>query len=356
MVFLVLAAFALRKVRICARELRCMPRSFPARSWFGVVLIIFLMATRSASGLTIDFDYTYDTNGFFTANPQAKTLLNDAAEVFENRLSDSLSAITPGTEGSITDTWTTDAFNPSDPSNASANITVTDLSIAANTIIIYVGGTTSLSGSELGLGGFGGENSSGTTNWNNTVQARGQTGALSATPTDFGPWGGSIAFSSTAAWYFDTGTFANNAFASNAVPGGEFDFFSVATHELGHVLGIGTAPSFQDKIVSGNFTGTNATRILGHNPVLSPDMGHWAEGTMSDAWGTNVGQEVAMDPTLIDGTRKYFTTLDAAGLEDVGWQVALVPEPTVWPWAAAMGATSAITWRKKRQRVRRAIA
>ena len=40
--------------------------------------------------MDIQFDYTYDTGGFFTTNPQAKTLLDAAAQVFESRLTDNL--------------------------------------------------------------------------------------------------------------------------------------------------------------------------------------------------------------------------------------------------------------------------
>ena len=32
-----------------------------------------------------------------------------------------------------------------------------------------------------------------------------------------------------------------------------------------------------------------------------------------------------MDPSIFDGTRKYFTELDYAGLDDIGWTV--IPEP-----------------------------
>ncbi|MEZ6061148.1 MAG: hypothetical protein R3C19_12355 [Planctomycetaceae bacterium] len=60
-------------------------------------------------------------------------------------------------------------------------------------------------------------------------------GALTATETDFGP-GGAITFDTTGVtWNFD-----------DAAPGGgESDFFSVAIHELAHLLGFGTSASFQ---------------------------------------------------------------------------------------------------------------
>ena len=47
---------------------------------------------------------------------------------------------------------------------------------------------------------------------------------------------------------------------------------------------------------------------------------------MSTIFGTATAQEAAMAPSITTGTQKHFTTLDFAGLQDVGW--TLVPEPT----------------------------
>ena len=60
---------------------------------------------------------------------------------------------------------------------------------------------------------------------------------------------------------------------------------------------------------------------------LNAQVSHWADGTQSDVTSplTLASQEVAMDPTIFNGTRKYFTELDFAALDDVGWQ--LIPEP-----------------------------
>ncbi|HVU37177.1 MAG TPA: hypothetical protein VHC95_02485 [Opitutales bacterium] len=318
--------------------------------------LVLSTAPRVQAGITIQFDYTYDTGGFFTSNPQAATLLNDAAQFLSSHLTDSLTAINPSAQSvtdHITDTWTTfDTFNPSDPNNAAANITITDLNVPANTLIIYVGGATSLPGNELGFAGPGGWQGSGSQAWIDILHGRGQAGALAGTPTDFGPWGGAIAFSSTATWYFDSDP------STNDVPGGKNDFYSVALHELGHVLGIGTAQSWDALISGGNFTGAHAEALNGGSPVaLSPDLGHWAEGTTSTVFLGNTTQEVAMDPTLTVGTRKYFTTLDEAGLQDVGW--AVVPEPAAWPWLATGVAVSVRAWRRKRpdlERDERALA
>lgn len=313
----------------------------------GLILAALTLAVIPVArgNITIQFDYTYDTGNFFGTHPQAQTLLNDAAAFFSSHITDSLSAIDPAAQSAIdhgSDTWQTNTFNPADPGNSSANIKADNLTIAANTILVYVGGATSMPGGELGLGGFGGFQDSGFSQaWFDTVQARGQSGALAGTPTDFGPWGGSISFSSTATWYFDNDPFTND------VPGGQNDFYSVALHELGHVLGIGTAASWQVLISGGNLTGAHSEALNGGNPVpLDVGLGHWVEGTQSDIYLTTTDQEAAMDPTLIVGTRKYFTALDMAGLQDVGWQV--VPEPTAWPWLAGLAVLGAPAWRRKK--------
>ncbi len=308
--------------------------------------LAWLAAAPVARGnLIIDFDFSYDTGNFFASNPQAAADLNAAASFFESHITDNLTAIDPAAQSAIdggADTWTTDTFNPADPGNASANIQVSNLTIAANTIVVYVGGSATLPGSELGYGGFGGYSDSGfSQTWLDTVGARGQAGALATPATGFGPWGGSIAFSSTATWYFDTDP------STNDVPAGKNDFYSVALHELGHVLGIGTSDSWQALVSGGNFTGAHAEALNSSMAVaLSPDLGHWAEGTMSDVFDTSTPQEAAMDPTLTVGTRKYFTDLDMAGLQDVGWQV--VPEPAAWPWLAGAVALGAHHWRRRR--------
>ena len=181
--------------------------------------------------------------------------------------------------------------------------------IPANTLRVFVGGR-ALSGSTLGEGGYGGYSANGNTAWLNTVAARGQTGAFAPTPNDFGPWGGSIAFdTSHTNWFFGSTT---SGLANN-----QSDFLTVAIHEMGHLLGFGTAPSFQRLIGSGSFMGpiAKAHYDLGLNITLSPDQGHWAEGTVDG------GVETSMDPSVTNGTRKSYTEVDFGALADIGWTV-----------------------------------
>ena len=298
-----------------------------------LVLAVALLAASSVGhALTITFDYSYDTGNFF--NTQAKKdALNAAAAVFTSRITDSLSAIAP----SGSNTWSANFNNPSTGGVGSTS----NLVVGANELVIYVGAR-DLGGSVLGSAGPGGFSSGGTSGWNSTVAYRGQSGASLATPTDFGPWGGSISFSSTAAWYFDS-----DPSTIEAGLAGNNDFYSVAVHELGHVLGVGTAGSWTSNVSGSNFTGTNSVISFGGNVPLQSGSGHWADGTTSTIPGTATSQETAMDPTITVGTRKYFTNLDFAGLQDIGWQVTAVPEPATIAWAAAIGAVGVLRWRRR---------
>ena len=280
----------------------------------GMSLFVSLPVTTRA--ISITFNYTYDAGGFFSGgNAPRRDILDLAASVYETRLYDSLTAITPGGINS----WTADFSNPA----TGAGVSVANLSVAADTLVIYVGAR-NLGGSTLGYGGYGGYSVSGNAGFLNTVQTRGQSGAPN---TEFGPWGGDIAFNSASSWYFDSDPSTTESFT------GQEDFYSVAVHEIGHILGLGTATSWMNLTSGSDFTGTKAKLANGGaNVPLELDLGHFADGTMSTIPGTGTAQEAALDPTLTTGTRKYATTLDFAALDDIGWDVSAatpVPEPGV---------------------------
>lgn len=262
--------------------------------------------------ISIAFDYSYDANGFFASHPTARTDLEAAATFYNQHLIDSLSAISP--DGG--NTWSATFFDPA--RNDGSEASTPDLFLAQNQILVYVA-VADLGGGTLGVGGPGGYSGlSGSSAFDAAVQTRGQTGA-----NDFGPWGGSISFDLNATWYFDPDPDTLENFA------GQDDFYSTALHELGHVLGIGTADSWNARISNGDFTGPASETTFGGPVPLDGGLGHWADGTMSTVFGTATPQEAAMAPYLTIGTRKLVTTLDAAGLQDVGWSV--VPEPAAFP-------------------------
>lgn len=143
--------------------------------------------------------------------------------------------------------------------------------------------------------------------------------------------GGAITFDAGTRWHFG---------ASVAdLAAGEIDFTSVAVHELGHVLGIGTAPAWFAQSAGGHFHGAHAEALYGSPVPLDPAGQHWGEGV------TLGGRAVALDPTESYGVRVGFSALDAAALQDLGWGVDFgplvepLPTPGV-PFAGYRGAVS----------------
>ncbi|GAB4169681.1 MAG: hypothetical protein Fur0039_08680 [Rhodocyclaceae bacterium] len=270
--------------------------------------LALLAASQSAlANIDIQFDYGYDSTGFFSSHAGSMSALEAAAGVFESRFADSLTAIVSGGGNQ----FTTSFFDPAAPG---ASVSLPDQTIAADVVRVYVGGA-SLGGGTLGLGGPGAWTCSGFGSFCDDAGSRGQGVTSGAGAVDFGPWGGSISFDSATSWHFGLTT--------AGLTGSQADFFSVAVHELGHVLGFGTSDAFDARISGANFVGPSAGTV-----ALSGDLGHWAEGTTSFVGG--LSQEAAMDPTLFFGSRKEFTDLDFAGMRDIGWDVTPVPEPGTW--------------------------
>jgi hypothetical protein len=276
-------------------------------------------APAARAKITFDFDYSLDS-GFFTTNPAAKTALERAATVYSDRLLDHLTDITPGNGNS----WDARFTNPS----TGAATVITDLTIPANAIKVYVGGANL--GGALGQGGPGGFFSDkGDSVFASNLLYRGQTGAADIPPSDFARWGGTISFDRTVAWNFNL----------TAPAAGKNDFLTVATHELAHVLGFGTSDSWRANltVVSlagggtqyvGPFKGTKAMALYGSSVPLETPSGtnnaqHFRNSLMSTV-GTAGGpaQETLMDPDITTGTRKKITVLDWAALDDIGWDLA----------------------------------
>ncbi|HZY84954.1 MAG TPA: matrixin family metalloprotease [Gemmataceae bacterium] len=266
---------------------------------------------RDCPSVAFQFDYSMDSSGFFN-NPQARATLQLAGQLLSSQLNDSLGAIVPGGVNH----WNAGVTNPSTGGTA----VLSDLSVPADTIIVYAGGR-NYGGAQLGEGGYGSWSASGSTAWLNAVGGRGQPGALGSAPTDYAPWGGSVTFDTVSNWNFgDT--------SAGPAPG-QFDFLSVAEHELGHVLGIGTAGSWQDKVSGGHFFGAASSAVYGGAPPVDGAGAHWAPGTA-------VGGAVAdMVPSIPAGARHLFTALDFAGLQDIGWQVGGAAAPAPTPVAGA---------------------
>jgi len=284
--------------------------------------VVLLAASQSTEAVVINFDYTYDGGFFSGSNASRRDILDAAGGFLGGILTDSLTAITSGGINNFSA-----VFQRPD---TGASTTLSNFSVAADTLTVFVGGQTMGAGN-LGYGGYGGYSVSGTQDFLTNATQRGQSNATSGpSATDFAPWGGQLTFSSSANWYFDTDLSTTETFTGN-------DFYSVALHELGHLLGLGSSDSWDNQASGSGFTGANAVAAYGGNVPLEGDKVHWLEGTKSTANG--IEQEAAMDPTLRVGTRKVFTQLDLAALKDAGWQVSVtaVPVPSaVWLFGSAL--------------------
>jgi hypothetical protein len=274
------------------------------------------LESRETPSATIRVDYTYDTSGFFNDPPRRAAIERVAAEI-SNRLQDSLAPIIPSPGNS----WQIGFYNP-------LTRTATQIhnpTIRANEIVLYVAGGP-LDGAELALASTGSWSATGSPAWLNTVRGRGQAGALASPPTDKSLWGGFIAFNSTKNWSFHPATPSRF----------EYDFASVAYHEVFHVLGFGlNDPVFSRWVQNGQFVGPAAMSVYGGPVPLESGPGHpypdhWAPGTVVN------GQQPIMLPSLSAGTQRMITALDWAALSDLGWQVSpTVPPPPLSPPPAA---------------------
>ncbi len=271
---------------------------------------------RVLLSVSIDVDYSYDANGFFDA-PERRAVIEAAADYVGSLLNDSLNAIVPGGGNQ----WRIQFTNPA----TGATAEITDPVIDEDELLLFVGGR-DIAGDTLGLGGAGGWQAQGSAAFLQNVEGRGQSGATGPEggQSDTSLWGGSIAFDIDTNWHFGLTT--------EGLDGNEHDFYSVALHELLHVLGFSDGtPAFANLISpSDTFMGARAMAVSTDTQLSSSDLAHWREGL------TNGGQESLMDPTFARGTRKLITPLDFAAMEDIGWEF----DAMRWPGRGAFIATS----------------
>ncbi|HEX6960306.1 MAG TPA: hypothetical protein VF175_00455, partial [Lacipirellula sp.] len=132
---------------------------------------------------------------------------------------------------------------------------------------------------------------------------------------DFAPWGGYIGFDTLGPsggmrkWHFDYRT---------APPSDSFDFYTVAVHELAHLLGFGTSTPFVMQLESGRFAGSQASELYGGSVPLHADHQHWGSTVTSPTQQRPATPSLA--PQIAPGERRLFTPLDYAAMADIGWE------------------------------------
>lgn len=246
-----------------------------------------LTLSAAPSGVTnspfnIEFDYRFDTQGFFTSEKRA--VLESAAAIWETIIRDEFANTPVGTRVPSMD-------NPQ-TGNALSGDFVVDRAI--DDVLIFVGAR-NLQGSTLALAGPSGY----------------FVGDRRAEGSDFEPSIGTIAFDLDTDWFYDS-----TPATATDIPANRQDFLSTAAHEIAHVLGFGTSNAF-DNLLSGlNFTGANARARNGGSAIPLSNSAHILDGYQFGGSG-----QTLMSPFADRGVREQPTVLDVAILDDIGYTV-----------------------------------
>lgn len=301
------------------------------------LLLLSLVISQSLAALTIKIDYSLDSGNFFNTS-EKKEAIEAVAKFYGSLIKDHLQRINQADFRGCS--WYIKVEHPT----TGVVVTIPNLIVPEDTIIVYVGGQI-LGGYTVGQGGPGGFGASGNNAWFDHIRGRGNAAAESKTPalcTDFAPWGGSIAFDTETDWNFSLSENLEN-----------LDFIQVALHEMGHVLGIGTANSWKNlKSSTGTFLGPASVYSYGSAPPLDSYGAHFDDPSFATltspafgSFGRSHGSDcpVVMRPTASDDNVHFdvVTDLDLAALVDIGWEIS---PPLVLDSAIPTPASASFTW------------
>jgi hypothetical protein len=322
-----------------------------------VAVVIGFAAGETSQAINIVPEYPAGVLFHTNLDMTAKNAINAAASDLSAAITSTLNAINTdvyvGQNGNPPTTATFDMkYNVSNPSGAGQS-EISAATIVANTVTMRVGAK-SLLGSTLGVGGPNGIGfdvalSGSPTQYVGAVSnvepliesayKRGGgpiigtlagnlewDGFVANYSIDYGIAYGSLAFDKDSTnettlnnyWHFNHTT---------PVAAGKNDLYSVALHEMLHAIGIGVSSSWTSRVSGGvNWTGPEVAALYGSGTGLVSS-GHITEGITSTRISDGAPQEVVMDPTITQGTRKSLTALDLAFLRDIGYSTII---PTIF--------------------------
>ncbi|MEG3978724.1 hypothetical protein QT970_29545 [Microcoleus sp. herbarium8] len=230
-------------------------------------------APSQVSTFNIEFDYRFDTNGFFN-DPNRRKVLELVADYWESVILDEFPNVPVGTE-----LWVAD---PQSPTGQNKKV-VLDKEI--DDLLIFVAA----------------QPLTGSTGYTNDFAFTDEKSFSYVLPdrlngVNYEPFVANVTFNTanlTDLTPFDL---------SDNTPGQSL--FITAAHEIGHALGIGSGQAFSARTVGTSFDGPNARAANAGNPIpLTPDLGHPASivssGGLPSLLG-NGGGSLAFIPTKVD--------------------------------------------------------
>jgi hypothetical protein len=228
----------------------------------------------------IQFDYRFDTNGWFT--PEKRAALEAAADIWENIILNDFPSIPVGQRSKAVDPQTGKLSDYI--SNGVDDLVIV---VGARKVSGFFGIMKTLAVAEPG-------------NW-----------LAEQAHNNFSAWVGTVSFNPTVNWFFD----ATPSTASD-IPKDQIDFISTATHEIGHILGISRSDAFMNLSRGYLFQGTAAKARNGGLPLDLTNTYHLDQTSQLDGSG-----EPLMTTFTQSGQRKLPTPLDIAVLNDTGYAV-----------------------------------
>ena len=305
----------------------------------------------SAGAPRIVFDYSYDSNGFFT--PERRVLLERAAAEFTSRMATTTwAAVDPTAAGGH---YEMAVVNPS----TMAVAWVTNSIIPANQITVRVGATDFTKAPFAMMNDSTGD---GASQLLSLLNISGPMTNLLASDAVFRPVDASITFDLqgiqgfsskiTRQWYFPTNADLNLDDRNPADPHYDdySDFYDTVVHELGHVLGIHNPLVYQGYLASDPkfcaawtsrvqsdgqggyvFTGSHARQIYyghvgGNIPLDTGTRCHWADGVRSGPSGGWPSLSYESDRPYL---RVPFSELEFGALQDLGYVITPVPQASI---------------------------